>query len=339
MECSGRTQVSAPGFAERAPQRIDFGHGKVRTMTRQDFGAARRGVAGRASRSARRRSRPSWGRSRSSPRRATCRPAAFRKPCTAPSGAPTRGPFFSSLQVGLARGNAVHGAARAGAASRTRGALIDEAALDQRVGDELLQILGRLRLHARGDFLGEEFEQKIGHRLRNSAHPHLGGEGLGCGVSRIARRGRCRTVHTDPTRTASRKRSCRAPSARRRVGRLASASTDRCLLRFRSAAVPSAARTSRPVAPSQNGACGFAAGRRSTNGSHPSPRPRRRRARAPATTAGLAHRSLPLSSKLRPRRRLRLPATPRRRPSPDRARAGCSSAARSPRSRRAHRAG
>ena len=30
MECKGRTQVSAPGRAERSPQRIDFGHGKVR---------------------------------------------------------------------------------------------------------------------------------------------------------------------------------------------------------------------------------------------------------------------------------------------------------------------
>ena len=33
MECSGRTQLSAPGRAERSPQRIDFGHGKVRTIT------------------------------------------------------------------------------------------------------------------------------------------------------------------------------------------------------------------------------------------------------------------------------------------------------------------
>jgi len=33
IECSGRTQVSEPGFTERAPQRIDFGHGKVRMMT------------------------------------------------------------------------------------------------------------------------------------------------------------------------------------------------------------------------------------------------------------------------------------------------------------------
>ncbi len=33
IECSGRTQVSAPGFAERSPQRICFGHGKVRMIS------------------------------------------------------------------------------------------------------------------------------------------------------------------------------------------------------------------------------------------------------------------------------------------------------------------
>ena len=32
IECSGRTQVRLPGFAEAAPQRIDFGHGKPRTI-------------------------------------------------------------------------------------------------------------------------------------------------------------------------------------------------------------------------------------------------------------------------------------------------------------------
>ena len=33
IECSGRTQDSEPDFAERSPQRIDFGHGKVRMIT------------------------------------------------------------------------------------------------------------------------------------------------------------------------------------------------------------------------------------------------------------------------------------------------------------------
>jgi RHH-type rel operon transcriptional repressor/antitoxin RelB len=43
------------------------------------------------------------------------------------------------------------------------GALIEKAALDERVGDELAQILRRAPLHARGDFFGQEFEQKIWH--------------------------------------------------------------------------------------------------------------------------------------------------------------------------------
>ena len=30
IDCSGRTQRSEPGFAEAAPQRIDFGQGKSR---------------------------------------------------------------------------------------------------------------------------------------------------------------------------------------------------------------------------------------------------------------------------------------------------------------------
>ena len=33
IECSGRTQESEPDLAERSPQRIDFGQGKVRMMT------------------------------------------------------------------------------------------------------------------------------------------------------------------------------------------------------------------------------------------------------------------------------------------------------------------
>ncbi len=33
MECSGRTQVSAPGCADCAPQRMDFGQGKLRAMS------------------------------------------------------------------------------------------------------------------------------------------------------------------------------------------------------------------------------------------------------------------------------------------------------------------
>ena len=50
-------------------------------------------------------------------------------------------------------------------------AFIDEAGCNQPVGDHLAQVLGRARLHARGDFLGQEFDQKVGHfgqRVKNS---------------------------------------------------------------------------------------------------------------------------------------------------------------------------
>ena len=42
-------------------------------------------------------------------------------------------------------------------------ALIEQVALDKRVGHETLQIFRRLPLHAGGDFFAEQFEQKVGH--------------------------------------------------------------------------------------------------------------------------------------------------------------------------------
>ena len=43
------------------------------------------------------------------------------------------------------------------------GALVGETGADQPVGHQAAQILGRLRLHARRDFLGEKLKQQIGH--------------------------------------------------------------------------------------------------------------------------------------------------------------------------------
>jgi len=45
IACSGRTQLNAPGRAERSPQRIDFGHGNVRMMTQQVGEHVERGPA------------------------------------------------------------------------------------------------------------------------------------------------------------------------------------------------------------------------------------------------------------------------------------------------------
>jgi hypothetical protein len=48
---------------------------------------------------------------------------------------------------------------------KTLRALVEQTALDQSVGDEPLQILRRLPLHAGGDFFAEQFEQKVRHSI------------------------------------------------------------------------------------------------------------------------------------------------------------------------------
>ena len=95
-------------------------------------------------------------------------PALFRKPWIAPSGAPTRGPFFSSRTSGWLRGQADDMQRQTARRREGARALIEAAALHQRVGDELLQILGGTPLHARRDFLAEQFDQQIGHGSVNA---------------------------------------------------------------------------------------------------------------------------------------------------------------------------
>ena len=47
MECSGRTQVSADDLIDASPQRIDFGHGKVRiTIGRMSASTSTAGLPG-----------------------------------------------------------------------------------------------------------------------------------------------------------------------------------------------------------------------------------------------------------------------------------------------------
>ena len=67
------------------------------------------------------------------------------------------------MRVGLLRGQAVHGQRQAARGDERLGALIDETSLDQRIGNELAQVLRRAGLHAGGDFFAEQFEQEIGH--------------------------------------------------------------------------------------------------------------------------------------------------------------------------------
>jgi hypothetical protein len=58
---------------------------------------------------------------------------------------------------------------------------IGQTALDQTVGDQLAQILGGAALHARGDFLGEEFDQDIGHGGTLVYRAGCGGQSAGTG--------------------------------------------------------------------------------------------------------------------------------------------------------------
>ena len=93
------------------------------------------------------------------------------------SGAPTRGPFFSSRISACRAGTPCTDKREPPRRHERLGALIDEAGIDQPVGDELAQILRRARLHAGGNFLGEQFEQKVGHWASANPSPSPGGEG------------------------------------------------------------------------------------------------------------------------------------------------------------------
>src|SRR5262249_50376799 len=71
--------------------------------------------------------------------------------------------------VRLAHGNALHRERQPPRRRERLGALVGEPSRDQAGGDELAQIVRRARLHARGDFLGEQLEQEVGHNGRQVA--------------------------------------------------------------------------------------------------------------------------------------------------------------------------
>ncbi len=90
----------------------------------------------------------------------------MRKPWIAASGAPTRGSLALLARSRLRGGQADHMQGEAPRRDESLRALVDEIALDEGVGHEALQVVGRLPLHAGGDFFAEEFEEKIGHEGR-----------------------------------------------------------------------------------------------------------------------------------------------------------------------------
>ena len=84
---------------------------------------------------------------------------AFRKPWIAASGRADARAAALFLQVRLARRNAVHRQRQPPRRRKGLRAFIDQALGDELVGDHAAQIVRRLRLHARGNFFGEQLEQ------------------------------------------------------------------------------------------------------------------------------------------------------------------------------------
>jgi hypothetical protein len=74
--------------------------------------------------------------------------------------------FLFLAPVGLTRRQADHRERDPPRRGKRFRAFVHEAARNQRVRDELLEILLGLRLHPRRDLFGEQFEKKVGHALR-----------------------------------------------------------------------------------------------------------------------------------------------------------------------------
>ena len=162
IEWSGRTQRSGSGAAELAPQRIDFGHGKLLTMP-GSTAAMHLGGRGAGPLDHRGVEIALLGivRHRRLVDRVEAR--ALQKALQRALWRADARPLALLARVGLAGRQADHMQRQPPRRRKTLGALIGEAALDQRAGDEPLQIGGRLGLHAGRDFFGEQFEQEFGH--------------------------------------------------------------------------------------------------------------------------------------------------------------------------------
>ncbi len=63
----------------------------------------------------------------------------------------------------------------------TAGGVAENILRRQNIGDELFQVVRRLRLHAGGNFLGKKLKQKIGHHIH--AKPRLGSRGASSALS------------------------------------------------------------------------------------------------------------------------------------------------------------
>ena len=139
---------------------MDFGQGKARTTastvsaTISAAGRPGRVMTANQTRDFLSSRASSWSR---------LRPVARRKPCSAASGASTRGPLRSSRTGERGLGQALDGQGQAAGGGEGGGVGARQAALGEAVGDEAAQVLGGAGLHARRDLLREELEQEVGH--------------------------------------------------------------------------------------------------------------------------------------------------------------------------------
>ena len=143
------------------PQRIDFGQGKSRTVA--STVSATISAAGRpglvvtakktralpASRSS------SWSR---------VRPVERRKPSMRGGGGVGARTLALLADRERGVGEALDGEGQAARRGEGGGVGVGQAAGDEAVGDEALEVVGGPRLHPGRDFLGEELEQEVRHR-------------------------------------------------------------------------------------------------------------------------------------------------------------------------------
>ena len=184
IDCSGRTQRKAPGSAEAAPQRMDFGQGKLLMISGRSLGQhVERLAAGPLDHREVELALLGIGDGRGLIQ--ARQPRALQEALDGRlGGADPRAAAL--LAHGLAPGGQAGDVQRQPARRRERlGALVQEAARHQGVGDELLEILRRAPLHAGGDLFRAEFEQEVGHGAAISPR-RTPVEGRATGLSRAS---------------------------------------------------------------------------------------------------------------------------------------------------------
>ena len=164
IECSGRTQLSAPGsFELRAPAH-GFRPGKGLDHLAQDFGDHIDGGAARLFDHGDVKVALLVGLHLRFADR--CQPRGLEKARDRILRRADARALLLFAHVGLAVRHAVHRKRQPPRRHERLGAFVDETGIDQAVGNRFAQILRRPRLHARRNFFGEELEQEVWHGAR-----------------------------------------------------------------------------------------------------------------------------------------------------------------------------